>query len=424
MYAAAAMSSGSAATSSRTAPLSAYQRRLFVFLGVATFFEGYDQMALAQLLPTLRRDMSLDDWQTGLLVAFTNLGTVVAYLLVRQADRVGRKPVLSLTIAGYTLCSFASGLVSSVWLFGALQFLARVFLIGEWAVSQIYAAEEFPAARRGHVIGVINAWGALGAVVCAGVVPLLERSPLGWRTVYFVGTVPLVLLAIARRTLRETARFESLPAAERAPPSLFRILGTPYLPRVLRLALIWGLTYVCTQTAVTFFKQHAVEDLGMDAGRVGLLISAAAVVAMPLVFVAGRMLDVLGRKRASIVIFVLTALGAIGCYTLRGEALLFVPAVLAIFGASAVLPALNAFTTELFPTELRSDAFAWSNNLLGRLGYVLAPIAVGAAAAEVGWGPAVAATALGPLLALALILLWLPETKGRELEDTARLDAA
>ena len=45
--------------------------------------------------------------------------------------------------------------------------------------------------------------------------------------------------------------------------------------------------------------------------------------------------------------------------------------VFAIFGASAVLSVLNAYNTELFPTELRGDAFASSNNLLGRIGYVL-----------------------------------------------------
>lgn len=410
-------------TTNERLPLSGYQRRLFVFLGVATFFEGFDQMALAQILPTLRDEMELSDWETGLLVAFTNVGTVVAYLLVREADRVGRRPILSLTIAGYTLFSLASGLASSAIVFALLQFAARVFLIGEWAVSMIYAAEEFPAARRGHVIGVISAWSALGAVVCAGVVPILVQSPFGWRTVYFVGTVPLVLLAIARRTLRETARFESLSKAERAPPSLFRILRTPYLPRVLQLALIWGLTYVCTNTAVTFFKQHAVEDLHMPDTRVGLLIAVAAIVAMPMVFAAGRMLDVIGRRRGSIVIFVLTSLGAFGSYLLEGEAMLFVPAVLAIFGASAVLPALNAYTTELFPTDLRSDAFAWSNNLLGRIGYVLAPLAVGFAAADVGWGPAVAATGVAPLIALALILKWLPETQGRELEETSKLES-
>jgi putative MFS transporter len=86
-----------------------------------------------------------------------------------------------------------------------------------------------------------------------------------------------------------------------------------------------------------------------------------------------------------------------------------------------VLPLLNAYTTELFPTDLRSDAFAWANNLLGRITPVVAPPLIGAAATLSGWGPSVAATVAGPALALVLILVALPETRGRELEQTSAL---
>jgi putative MFS transporter len=82
-----------------------------------------------------------------------------------------------------------------------------------------------------------------------------------------------------------------------------------------------------------------------------------------------------------------------------------------------VLPVLNAFTTELFPTEFRGDAFAWSNNVIGRIGYVLSPIGIGYAATRVGWSRALAPTALAPLIALGLIFLLLPETRAKELEE-------
>ena len=82
---------------------------------------------------------------------------------------------------------------------------------------------------------------------------------------------------------------------------------------------------------------------------------------------------------------------------------------------------MNAYTTELFPTELRGDAFAWANNVLGRIGYVLSPIAIGLIAESTGWGPVMAWTAVCPIVALGLILALLPETRGRELEDTSRL---
>ncbi len=405
----------------KTIPLTRYQWKLFVFLSVASFFEGYDFIALSQILPNLRADMSLDQGEGGLLVAFINAGTVLAYVLVRKADHWGRRRLLMLTILGYTVFTFLTGLAPGVWAFAACQFAARVFLIAEWATSMVYAAEEYPASRRGMVIGVIQAFSSLGAIICAGVVPLMLDTAYGWRSVYFVGILPLLFLALARRGLKETQRFAD-QVQERAVAKPFaRILGTPYRRRMLQLALIWGLTYVCTQNAVTFWKEFVTGDRGWTDGQVSLAITIAAVGSMPLTFLAGKLLDLIGRRPGAAVIYLLTAAGVACSYSLQGRWPLTAALTLGIFGATAVLPVLNAYTSELFPTDLRGDAFAWSNNLLGRIGYVLSPVAVGQAALHVGWGPAVASTAVFPLMALGLILWLLPETRGRELEETSRL---
>jgi putative MFS transporter len=85
------------------------------------------------------------------------------------------------------------------------------------------------------------------------------------------------------------------------------------------------------------------------------------------------------------------------------------------------LPVLNSFTLELFPTALRADGYAWANSVLGKIGYVVGPLAVGFAAERWGYGPALSVAAFFPLVALALILARLPETGGRELEDTSAL---
>lgn len=406
--------------------LTAYHWKLFGFLSVATFFEGYDHIALSQLLPNIREAFGVSETGGGLAVSIINVGTIFAYFLVRKADRWGRKAVLTITIAGYTLFSFGSALAPNIWVFAVLQLVARVFLIGEWAISMVYAAEEFPAARRGLMIGLIQAFSSLGSVVCAGAVPLLLDTPWGWRTVYLVGTVPLILLAYSRRGLKESKRFEAQTPGEKG-QSLFDIWRTPYRQRVLQLALIWALTYLCAQTAVTFWKEYATARAPavgphLTDAEVGGYIVAGAVIAMPLVFGVGALIDWIGRKKSAVIIFLATALSAVGAYTTTHPTLLFVSVVGAIFGASAVLPVLNAFSTELFPTHLRGSAFAWSNNLLGRIGYVLAPAMVGAAAELVGWGPSVAVTAVGPLAAMILILLWLPETSGKDLDETSRIE--
>jgi putative MFS transporter len=299
-----------------------------------------------------------------------------------------------------------------------------MFLLAEWAVAMVVAAEEFPADRRGFVIGLIQAFSSLGAVLCAGLAPSLLATALGWRAVYFVGVIPLLLLAWARRGLRETRRFSEQVASEGAvaPRPLTAIWRSPYARRVLLMGVIWMLIYACTQNAITFWKEFAVAERGLSDAQVGTSISIAALAAMPLVFFAGKLLDWIGRRPGAVVIFGVTSLGVFGCYSLHAQWALTVALALGVFGATAVLPVLSAFNTELFPTTLRGDAMGWANNGIGRIGHVLSPALLGIAAESFGWGAAVRSTAILPLLAAALVVLFLPETAGKELEETAALD--
>jgi MFS transporter, putative metabolite:H+ symporter len=397
-----------------------YQKQLFVFLSVANFFEGYDFFAISQLLPSIRETYSLTAKQGTWLISLINFGTILAYLLVRRADRWGRRQVLSITIAGYALFTFLSAWAPNALSFGLLQMVARIFLIGEWATSMVVAAEEYPADRRGMVIGVVSASAGLGSIVCAGVVPLLLETPLGWRSVYLVGVVPLLLMMYARRGLKETQRFTDAAGSASREAPLWEILTGPHRTRVLQLGAIWFLSYICTNNAVTFWKEFALKERGLTQGQTGLVVSVAAVVSMPMVFFAGKMLDTLGRRRGAVIIYLATTLGVFGAYTFWGMAPLLVCMTLGIFGINAVLTVLNTFMTELFPTQVRGNAVAWSNNLIGRIGYCVSPLAIGQVVQQYGWGAPLRATTLFPLLALGLIFLWLPETKARELEDTSR----
>ena len=415
-----ALASSPKPTSEKPPPFSSYQKRLLLFLSVASFFEGYDFFALTQILPNLRADLQVGIAGGGLLVGFINVGTILAFILARKADRWGRKPVLTATIAGYTVFTFASGFSPNVYVFAVLQMVARVFLIAEWATSMVIAAEEFPAKGRGTVLGVVSAAGGFGAIVCAGVVPLLLGTAYGWRSVYFVSIIPLVILAIARRGLQETTRFSEQTQPEEQ-ESLFAIWGTTHRKRTLQLAAIWFLTYVCTQNAVTFWKEFAVAERGLSDAQVGNAVKLSALASMPLAFAAGKLLDVVGRKVGATLIYASTIVGVIGAYTAHSVTALTVSLVFAVLGVNTVLTVLNAFTTELFPTRYRGSAFAWSNNLIGRIGYCLSPVAVGALIPRFGWGTTLAATTAFPLLALGLIWGMLPVTRGRELEETAQL---
>ena len=408
--------------SAKLPPFTAYQKRLFGFLGVATFFEGYDFFALTMVLPHLRKDFALSYGDTGWLLGVVNFGTMLAYLLVGKADRWGRRRVLSVTILGYTLFTVLSGFSPNPWVFALLQMVARVFLIGEWATSMVMAAEEFPASRRGMVIGVVSATAGLGSIICAIVVPHLTAA-FGWRSVYLAAVVPLLLVAWARRGLRETERFAAQPAKARH-RSLFEIFRGPYRRRVVELGAIWFLTYVCTQNVVSLWKDYALRELGLSEAQATLVITLGAGASMPLIFFAGKLFDVIGRRPGAILVYATLIAGVLGGYSLHGVTGLALSMIIAIFGLNSVLTLLNTFTTELFPTEIRGDAFLWSNNLIGRLGYVLSPVVVGHLAANGGWGPVMRVSVVFPAVGLGLLLWLLPETKGQELEKTSDLGAA
>jgi MFS transporter, putative metabolite:H+ symporter len=270
----------------------------------------------------------------------------------------------------------------------------------------------------------VSAAGGLGSIVCAGVVPLLLKTPLGWRSVYLVGVIPLLLVMYARRGLRETERFKAAAASQPTSAPLLDILRGPHRRQVLQLGAIWFLSYICTQNAVTFWKEFALKERHLTQGQTGMIISVAAVVSMPLVFLAGKMLDSIGRRRGAAVIYIAAIVGVLGAYTFWGVVPLLVCMTVGIFGINAVLTVLNTFMTELFPTPVRGNAAAWSNNLIGRIGYVLSPLAIGQVVDQYGWGVPLRFSTLFPLAALGLIFLWLPETRGRELEEISKASAA
>lgn len=400
-----------------------YQLKLLAFLSVATFFEGYDFIALVQVLPKLVEELNLQESNTGLIVGIVNVGAILSFLLIYLADKFGRKPIMMVTIAGYTITSFLTAFVGSEWAFACIQLLARIFLLGEVAISMIYAAEVFPAERRGRVIGTLQVAATLGTIFCAGLTPVLLQTELGWRSVYLVGAIPLILVAFARRNIEETERFKLSQSTQiRATLSqMFAVIKSPYRGRVLLMAVIWASTYLCAQSLITFWNLHAVQNLKMSYEDVSKIIMSAAMMSLPFLFLVGRILE-FGRRKAATLTYGLLVFGAIGCYNFADPIWLTVCLTCSFFAISGVIPILNAYSVELFPTAIRANSYAWSNSLLGRLGYVFSPVIVGAVASVYGYSVAVTAMAIFPLLALVVILSTLRETAGLPLEQTCQLE--
>jgi MFS family permease len=145
-------------------------------------------------------------------------------------------------------------------------------------------------------------------------------------------------------------------------------------------------------------------------------------------------MDKWGRKPTCALFFSVGALATFAAYNVRGSLLAMgATLVVLVFFAMSYLPLCSTYTAELFPTRLRASASAWTNNTLGRVGMVASPLMVGGlakllaspsgglnGAASTGYGPAIGIMGLFPLLCAVLVLVFLPETKNRELEEISR----
>src|SRR5207249_4297592 len=128
------------------------------------FFEGYDGYVLSFVLPIVLKDLHGTESEAGILRAVATVGSVFAFFLASQSDRLGRRRLLLITVTGYTIATMLTAAAPNLVSLGAAQFLSQIFLGAEWATAVTMVVEEFPIAERGRGLGVLTAMGTLGGI--------------------------------------------------------------------------------------------------------------------------------------------------------------------------------------------------------------------------------------------------------------------
>lgn len=411
------------------APTPAHEKRylwhLLFFVCFATLFEGYDLLIINLALPYLGADFGADSQTLGAAVGLINVGTIVAFIPVRLADRYGRRAVFLTAITGYTVFTILSAFSVGLHDFVAYQFIARMFMVTEIGLGAIILTEEMPARWRGAAVTLMFAASLGGGVLGSAVFPFLVDTELGWRMLYLIGGALVVVLAIYWKRVRETRRFVQ-DASLRDPTAgslvaSFRALWTVFRPtyrnRVLAGTAIWFTVNAWSSCCLFFFSYYVTNERGWDPGAVSYALTLGYSLAVIGYVTAGPMLDFAGRRRTAALYFTIGALSAYVCFTARSASVI-TAAYVVVLGMHALWPIAATITSEIFPTPIRGTANAVVNNLIGRTGMALAPAVVGGLSAVLGSvGQAVAVVVLVPFVCLPVILLVVSETKGKELEE-------
>ncbi|MFZ5641980.1 MAG: MFS transporter [Bacillota bacterium] len=398
--------------------LNTRQKQIFPLIMLGAFFEGFDFSTVNLALPFITRDLGIDTQAAGYMLSVIAIGTLLSFFVVRLGDKIGRKPVFLWAVVIYSTLSLLTAFTPNIQLFVICQFFARTFLVVVWAVGFIIIAEEFSVELRGRALGLFQAAAAIGAIFPALCMPLMAHLNFGWRGLYVIGALPLLVIFFLARNFHETERFKNTRMSSGEGPGFFDVWKQPYTKYMAVVAALWVLLYFCYITGQNFFSYHAVNELGWNESRVGLTTALAYFIALTGYFTAGKLMDSIGRKPTAAIfltggsVFTICAFQAVEYHFVALFMILstFFVGVFTVIGAS--------FTNELFPTAIRANATAWSNNIIGRLGQVAAPAIVGSIAIPLGSvGNAASVMALTPILAVALILLFLPETRNMEIED-------
>lgn len=394
------------------------QRLIMPVLMCGSFFEGFDWMVINLALPFISRDMGIGIEFTGLALSIVAIGTLVAFFVVRLGDRIGRRPVFLWSVSLYAIMSLLTAFSPNIYFFIACQFLARVFLVAEWATGMIVIAEEFPVEMRGRGLTLFQGVAAIGAIFPSLLMPLMSKTPLSWRLLFIVGVLPLFVVLLLRKNLSETERFQRIKESHKPASDFFAVFKPAYRKYMLTVSALWFMAYLCYAASMNFFSYRVVNELGWKEGRVGMTTAVAYLLGLSGYFVAGKLLDSIGRKKTAVLFFVGGSIGTICAFQATGYIWVLVSLIIGTFFVGVFTVLCASFTNELFPTAIRANATAWGNNIIGRLAQILAPSAVGFLAVSMhGTGNAVSLMAAGPIVAAVLVILLLPETRNQEMQD-------
>jgi MFS family permease len=260
---------------------------------------------------------------------------------------------------------------------------------------------------------------------------LQTLTPLGWRAFFLVGLIPLLLVARGRRSMLETERYESVREDRRSAhldhTSLFEAWKPAFRTTVLAVGLVTFFRFFVVSAGAFWWAYYAQQEVGLSVSLSGLYLAAAGFVGAAGFLVAGRLMDRFGRKP----VFLVYMAGALvfGTWTFQvGSATVMLPVLCAgIFFGLGSVAMTSAFSTEPFPTYVRSRAAAWCRNAFEVFGGVLGALTVGILGDHVSGpigsiGDSMSLVTVA-MLPAAMIVCWLfvPETNA---EDMVAMDEA
>jgi MFS family permease len=408
------------------------QRYLWALLGMlvsATIFEGYDITIFHLCTPDIARSFHLSDSAVGLMATLVRTGGILSFFVVTLADRIGRKKVIANTVLFYAFFTLLTALSSGLVSFTLFQSSSQVFLAAEFGLAVTIICEEFPDEMRGRAISILHTVAFIGVTIAGLLYGYVAHSSFGWRGMYLLGIAPLMLVAWIRRGMRETTRFtasEAMRATQGIPrASVFapirQCIGRDsgaYRSRLLLVSVLCNCIGLVGGPTISFFSLYAQRDHGWTSGEVGTAFVLAYLMGSAGTLLSGLMLDRIGRRATTSLFYCAAGLAMFALFRGGSHQRMMLAIMATMFSYQGARSAASAISSELFPTISRATGYSLTVQVLGQVGWTLAPLIVGRLSVPMGGlGNAASIFAAAPIFGAILVLRFVPETRGQSLEQ-------
>jgi MFS family permease len=391
---------------------------------------------LAGTVPEADLQNAVNSWRGWITSVFLLGWAVGGFVFGILGDRLGRTRTLVITILIYSLFTGLSGLAQSVQQYMAFRFLTALGVGGEFAAGVALVAEVFPDRSRPMALGTLQALSAIGNMTAAVIVFFV--GDFNWRTVFFIGAVPALLVVWIRRAVKEPEKWQrakeeaTTDGARKELGNIAELWHDPVLRRNTIAGVLLAVAGVGGLWGVGFW----LKDL-LDIAYAPLNLSPAErsnygtlaffvqqIGAFFGMFAYAILSERIGR-RPSLLLFILLAFAAVQgtFWSVNSFATAMVWAPILGFCALAPFSAYCVYFPELYPTRLRATGVGFCYNC-ARVLAAVAPITLGSLAgrfaaehgAETGFRMAASVVACVYVTGL-IALAFAPETKGRPLPE-------
>jgi MFS family permease len=361
----------------------------------------------------------------SILFALFLVGWGLSFIWGPLADRFGRTKVLAATIFTFAIFTGLAATSHTVWELGIYRFLAGVGIGGEWALAGTYVAEAWPEDRRKMGAGYLQTGYYAGFFIAAALNYTIGAT-FGWRAMFMVGIVPVVVSIVVLLRVKETEKWQKVEATVvKQASSLRSIFSAQYRQRTI-VATVLLTVAIIGLWAGAVYEPSAVIQLATKAGMTKPDASRMASIATGLLSIGTiigclalpPMAERIGRKLTLAVYFVGMAVSialAFGwAFYLENGLVPFIAllVVLGFFGGNFAL--FSLWLPEQFETRVRATAFAFCTSI-GRFFGAIVNFGIGAMVLHMKTlGVPIALTAIAFVIGLAVIP-FAPETKGQDL---------